>query len=209
MTYHLPDSVNTQCGIYMIKNNRNGKKYIGSTKSAHGREVAHFKNLRAGKHHCDNLQNAWNKEKDPSVFVFSMFIFCKESDLKDYEQNCFDTMKPEYNSSGIAHRPEHTTVVRRKMSLKRKQRVTLETTKQKTSLTLKGVKKSPDHCSNISKGRKGMVFTDTHIESLRISRQTRKSRESSPEFKHSPKQQTYRLMQSWYQMIRFQNYWGA
>lgn len=112
---YLPEHVDPNCGVYMIRNMRNGKKYIGSTKDARQREKNHFEELRANRHHCDHLQNAWNLEDDTDVFQFVMFIYCKKEDLLAMEQSCFDVMKPEYNSSLIAGRPEHTAAVRAKM----------------------------------------------------------------------------------------------
>jgi group I intron endonuclease len=113
---YIPDGVNTNCGIYIIRNTRNGKKYIGSTKNAKGRFAAHFNLLRKGTHHCNYLQNAWNAENDKSVFKASLFIYCKEDELIRYEQGCLETMKPEYNSSGIAGRIEMTPEICSRLS---------------------------------------------------------------------------------------------
>jgi group I intron endonuclease len=114
--FYLPEGTDTACGIYMIRNVRNGKKYIGSTKNAKRREKEHFQQLSNGVHHCDHLQHAWNAEPDVSVFKFVMFIYCAEKILKTIEQGCFDTMKPEYNSSLTADRPEMTPLTRAKIS---------------------------------------------------------------------------------------------
>jgi hypothetical protein len=89
----------------MIRNTRNGKKYIGSTKNAKERESAHFRGLRAGRHSCDHLQNAWNAEVDKSVFKFQMFIYCHASIRVKIEQGCLDSMHPEYNVSPRADMP--------------------------------------------------------------------------------------------------------
>ena len=130
----------------MIKNTRNGKKYIGSTKAAKIRRANHFRNLKKGTHCCDHLQSAWNLEQDKSVFKFEMFIYCKESDLLNIEQGCFDCMKPEYNSSLIAGRPEHTPTVRKKMSL----------AKLGKPGARKGYKASPETCAKISASKMGI-----------------------------------------------------
>ena len=66
-------------------------------------------------HHCDYLQHAWNAEIDKSVFEFQMFIYCKENDLISMEQSCFDIMRPEYNTSKIAGRTEHTEEFKKHM----------------------------------------------------------------------------------------------
>lgn len=116
--YYLPENVNSKCGIYRIKNLRNGKFYIGSTKDADDRKLSHFRSLKKGNHHCDYLQNAWNSEDDKSVFEFQMFIYCKESMLIPIEQGCIDAMAPQYNSSKIAGRPELNQEARKKISVK-------------------------------------------------------------------------------------------
>lgn len=142
---YIPENVNTNCGIYLIRNIRDGKKYIGSTKNAEARKSKHFKQLNNDNHHCDDLQAAWNEEHDKSVFKFMMFIYCKESDLKKIEQGCFDTMHPDYNSSGYAHRIEHTAAVRKKMS---------DAKIGKPGNRL-GVKSSPETCAKISAKKTG------------------------------------------------------
>jgi group I intron endonuclease len=112
---YLPEHVDPNCGVYMIRNMRNGKKYIGSTKNAVSRKLEHFKDLSAGKHHSTYLQNAWDAEKNPSTFSFIIFIFCEEKDLLRLEQGCIDTMSPVYNMSKIAGRIEYTPEVIAKM----------------------------------------------------------------------------------------------
>jgi group I intron endonuclease len=113
---YIPDGTNINCGIYRIVNRTNGKSYIGSTKNAERRKQEHFYDLKKNKHHCDYLQNAWNAAADKSVFEFHMFIFCKEADLIAYEQSCFNTMKPEYNSSSLAGRTGHSPLTCKKIS---------------------------------------------------------------------------------------------
>jgi group I intron endonuclease len=120
---YLPEQVNPNCGVYMIRNTRNGKKYIGSTKDVNGRQKAHFYSLQKGKHHCDYLQNAWNAEEDKEVFKFFVFLICKEGELIELEQKCLQHMKPEYNSSSVAGRPEMTLEVRNKISNRLKGRL--------------------------------------------------------------------------------------
>jgi group I intron endonuclease len=105
MTDGLPANTNAQCGVYMIRNTRNGKKYIGSTKNAKQRESAHFRGLLAGSHSCAHLQNAWNAEEDKSVFRFGMFIYCRADLRVELEQACLDLMRPEYNVSPRADMP--------------------------------------------------------------------------------------------------------
>lgn len=129
---HLPEGVNSNCGIYMIRNVKNGKKYIGSTKNFKGRKSEHLRLLKKNRHGCDHLQHAWNKENNPATFECFLFMLCKESELLALEQACFDTMKPEYNSSLIAGRIDFTEQVRSKM--RRRKRIFLESPKGKSYL---------------------------------------------------------------------------
>lgn len=48
-------------GIYAIIHLPSGKRYIGSSRNLRDRWRSHLKALKAGKHHCAYLQNAWNK----------------------------------------------------------------------------------------------------------------------------------------------------
>lgn len=104
MTYP-PMNVDRSCGIYRIVNRRNGKFYVGSTKSADKRKREHFTRLDRQIHKNPILQNAWKAEDDKSVFEFHMFICCNVDDLKKIEQGCIDNMKPAYNASPRADRP--------------------------------------------------------------------------------------------------------
>lgn len=115
MTY-LPANTNVSCGIYRIVNKRNGKFYIGSTKNADQRKREHWYRLKRNNHHCFYLQNAWNKEPDKTVFVFEMFIYCKESLLENIEQGCLDFMKPHYNICDTAGRIKFTDAVLQRLS---------------------------------------------------------------------------------------------
>ena len=118
---YFPDNIDTNCGVYRIKNMRNGKFYIGSTKNASNRKSKHFSTLRRGIHDCTHLQNAWNLETDKSVFEFQMFIYCDKDDRIAMEQSCIDVMQPEYNLSLIAGKVEMTDEVKQKIRVKRKE----------------------------------------------------------------------------------------
>lgn len=50
-----------EAGVYVIKNNVNGKQYVGSSIDLHMRRIQHFSKLRCGKHINSHLQNAYNK----------------------------------------------------------------------------------------------------------------------------------------------------
>jgi group I intron endonuclease len=48
-------------GIYLIKNTKTNKVYIGSSIKLSARKQRHFKNLADGNHHSNKLQNSYNK----------------------------------------------------------------------------------------------------------------------------------------------------
>ncbi len=102
---YLPANTNINCGVYRIKNTRNGHFYIGSSKNLNRRFRQHRNALTKGKHHCNHLQNAWNSESDTSVFVFEKFIYCTPEKRIELEQGCIDFMKPYYNENKIAGIP--------------------------------------------------------------------------------------------------------
>lgn len=58
-------------GVYKILNTVNGRAYIGSTSCFKARWKVHRRDLRAGKHANQSLQNAWDKYGE-IAFVFSI-----------------------------------------------------------------------------------------------------------------------------------------
>ena len=50
-----------KCGIYIITNLQNGKRYIGSSKNLYERLYKHFYDLENNKHSNTYLQNSWDK----------------------------------------------------------------------------------------------------------------------------------------------------
>ncbi len=92
----------TNCGIYQIKNTRNGKIYVGSTKNLKTRETQHFYELNKKTHRNAKLQRAYLKESES--FVFEVLLICSEENLLMYEQAYFDAWSPEYNISPQAGR---------------------------------------------------------------------------------------------------------
>lgn len=85
----------TKIGIYSITNNKNGKKYIGSTaKSFKSRWKKHITNLKNGGHTSHHLQNAWNKYgEDNFIFKIEEIVDSVEN-LLDLERNYIN----KYNS---------------------------------------------------------------------------------------------------------------
>ena len=110
------------CGIYMIKNNINGKVYIGQSKNIYERWTKHKTELNANRHVNKHLQGAWNKYGS-NAFSFLIVEECLEYELNQKEQyyikfyNSFDTGynldKGGKGISGFKHTPEQILKMRR------------------------------------------------------------------------------------------------
>jgi group I intron endonuclease len=85
-------------GVYQIRNTKNGKQYVGSSKDITRRFSEHRCELRKGKHHNKHLQNAWVLYgEDAFVFEITELTACDQKILVEREQHYLDTLQPEYN----------------------------------------------------------------------------------------------------------------
>ncbi len=73
----MPTYLYNMKGVYLIKNIKTGKVYIGSSIKLEAREQRHFKNLIDGNHHSNKLQNSYNK------YGKDFFIF---ESIEEYEE---------------------------------------------------------------------------------------------------------------------------
>lgn len=108
------------CGIYMLLNTKNGKRYIGSSVNIRKRLNIHRSLLKHNKHDNKHLQNAWNKYGE-KAFNYSILEKCNEDERFIREQFYVDTIHPEYNIClEVVQNPPHTEDSRNKQSLTRK-----------------------------------------------------------------------------------------
>lgn len=85
-----------EAGVYAIRNIRNGKMYIGSSKNLNRRRRRHFTQLKLNKHHNSHLQSAYNNK---SYFVFGVLKLCKPGKRLSLEQkyiNHYKVYKDQY-----------------------------------------------------------------------------------------------------------------
>ncbi len=68
------------CGIYLIKNKKDGKTYVGLSVNIKHRIAVHLSALRKGYEENGYLQNAWNKYKEEN-FEFSIIEECNKESL--------------------------------------------------------------------------------------------------------------------------------
>jgi group I intron endonuclease len=109
------------CGVYVIENLVNGKKYVGSSKNLKSRFYYHKYFLRNNKHHTNHLQNAWNKDGEEN-FKFYLLIDCPEDQLLLWEKRMFEAFRCcerdfGYNLGLDPTTTKHSEATRKKISL--------------------------------------------------------------------------------------------
>ena len=111
-------------GIYIIKNTKNGKLYVGSSKNVEKRWKEHERSLRSGKHHSKKLQRAYDKAVDKSVFIYEVIEEVADDKLLfEREQHYIDTLgsyQSGYNCSEKSSDPSRTTATGKKKEKKEK-----------------------------------------------------------------------------------------
>lgn len=123
-------------GIYIIRNEADGKVYIGQSVDVEYRICNHFSKLKWNRHDNKHLQRAYNKS--PSSFSWELLCKCKENELDEKEINLiceYNSADPKYGyNMSYGGQQEH--------------RATKET-RRKMSETKKGKKFTPEHCAKI------------------------------------------------------------
>ncbi len=111
------------CGIYYIRNLKNGRLYVGSSVNIEERWKNHRNLLRRGAHHAPILQKAWNKYGE-DLFKFEVVEECEPEKLLEREQLHIDLRRAYgkgYNGLPEAGRPTSIPPeVRAKMSASNK-----------------------------------------------------------------------------------------
>lgn len=135
-------------GIYLIKNNINGKVYVGSTLNFSSRIRRHRADLNKNVHHSKYLQRSYIKYGF-DYFEFIIIEYCDKHELLISEQfwiNYFDSYNNGYNTTPIAGN-----------CLGYKQS---DEHKKKISDSLKGYKRTEENKINMSLANKGKILSD-------------------------------------------------
>lgn len=97
----MAEDILTQSGVYVIRNVRSGRVYVGSSKNIPKRWSAHKTLLRQGRHHSPFLQNAWNSHGE-FAFEFKIIEAVEiASDLFGREQFWIDKLGAYIASGGM------------------------------------------------------------------------------------------------------------
>lgn len=95
------DNLKNKTGVYLIKNLKNGRIYVGSSsKCLKHRLKHHFNSLKRNDHHSRFLQRDYNKNGD--CFIYGILEFCNPDNCVSVEQVYLDNLKPDYNHSPTA-----------------------------------------------------------------------------------------------------------
>lgn len=92
----IDENLRFKCGIYIIINLKNGKRYIGSSVNLYNRLYEHKYNLKNNKAHNKHFQASWNKYGENS-FIYGILEYCDKDVQFEREQYYLDFMQPEYN----------------------------------------------------------------------------------------------------------------
>jgi len=163
----LPDT----SGIYMIRSQVNGKRYIGSAVNLRNRKAVHFCSLRKNDHGNIHMQRHYNKHGEADLQISIMELCTKEKLIKR-EQYYIDTLNPRFNILKVAGSRLGCIISeahKRKLLELRTGSKHSEETKRKMSKVHKGRKLSEKTKKKIGKANKGRKQTAKHIEANRKS----------------------------------------
>lgn len=158
-------------GIYQIKNEVNGKVYIGSAVCIRQRFNEHKSMLERGAHHSRHLQNSWDKHGH-LAFSHAVLDLCEKDELLIKEQKKIDEAVPEYNICRVAGNTlgrRHSPETRAKIAEKargRKCAPRSDEWRENLSKALKGRAKKPHVLAALQAGRAKQVFTEERKQAV-------------------------------------------
>lgn len=121
-------------GVYVIRNKKNGKEYIGSATKLRSRLINHIRELVAGTHYNKKMLSDFISHGICS-FEVDIIEECKSpSVLYSVEQKYIDEKKPAYNSSIYADPRDAFRASEHK---------------EKSALGKRGKKHSPEHAAKL------------------------------------------------------------
>ena len=149
-------------GIYKISNTKTGKIYIGSSVDINRRFREHKSQLIHNRHRNSYLQRSWNANGENS-FEFSILEIVESAFLIEKEQYYLDLFKSYNKTVGYNQSPTAGNTLGFRLTLLQKEKMRKP--------------KSMEHRSALSKAKKGIKFSKTHLENLRS--KVRRGKESN------------------------------
>lgn len=123
---------NFQSGIYQIKNEVNGKIYVGHSKDIIKRWGWHKNRLRQGKHGNTHLQHAWNKYQETSFSFRILEVLNNPTKefLEEREDYWIDYYESDKDEKGYNKQKARQGTFSEKWHLKEKERQQIKQTKK-------------------------------------------------------------------------------
>ncbi|KKN00203.1 hypothetical protein LCGC14_1140130 [marine sediment metagenome] len=162
-------------GIYAIRNNINGKAYIGSSVNLHRRKNTHFNDLRSNRHYNCYLQRAWNKYGEEN-FIFEVLEYVsEENQLIEKEKTWIANSSNEiYNLMEVVEKDFRASIeTRQKLSAAGKGRIVSEETRQKLSKVHKGRIIPKETRQKMSEVRKGITLSEETRKRMSLAQKRR------------------------------------
>lgn len=170
-------------GIYALVRIDTGTRYIGSTNNLKNRERQHWADLRAGRHHCARLQNAFLKHGEAAFGFEVIELVAQAGDLVEAEQRWIDATSDAYNSAPAAGSVlgiKRSDETRAKLARAATGKTWTDEGRINYSRSRRNVKKqyitTDQHKANLSKALKGRVLTEAHLAKMREFRHTEESK---------------------------------
>ncbi len=173
-------------GVYQIRNKVNGKRYVGSAANFRLRRTNHICQLRAGRHHSNHLQRAFDLYGE-DAFVFEVLLFCGPEDLLKEEQRALDAGIGEYNEAlsatapmlgrkhsakarakmvqALLNRPEINEATRQRLRAAARSRTYSAETRQRMSASyFRSLEKDPGRLQRLHEKHRGLPVEGTHVD---------------------------------------------
>lgn len=166
-------------GIYAIRNVINERVYIGKSIHLEKRKLAHFSELRKGKHGNEPLQNAFNKygeenfifeilleddsfEDDELYHIEKMYILLFEADRHKKGYNIAPGGKGGFSKWTDEQRKRRSIQYSGKGNPFYGKKHSAETIQKKVSNTDYSFTQTPEHRNKLSEAMKGRIFSVEH-----------------------------------------------
>jgi group I intron endonuclease len=95
-------------GVYLIRNVKNQRIYIGSSENVYHRKKEHWWTLRAGKHHSQKLQADWNVYGEDCFEFVVVRLTSNDKEIKNLEESLIEKLnavQSGYNTLVYSTRP--------------------------------------------------------------------------------------------------------
>lgn len=117
MEVRPPKASRESAGVYVIRNRATKDIYVGSAVMFRARWNLHRGRLRAGKHHNQHLQAAWDKYGERYFEFFVVGVYPRDDVVRE-EQAFIDMLSPQYNickvarsRAGVRNSTEHNAAI--------------------------------------------------------------------------------------------------